>query len=129
MQNPLHEIVTKEKAHIIKELQDELFHTEGKGRFRIISGSMHPLIDINDKALVKKLLPPEIKLRDIILFEIDDVFVTHRVIKILQQKGKTLILQKGDASNHATMIDPEAIMGKVVVIEKNGRFLTGCCPN
>jgi len=124
MQKLLNETATKEKAHIIKELQDELFHTEGKGWFKIVSGSMYPLIDINDRVLVKKIIPSEVRLRDIILFKVDDVFVTHRVIKILRQNGKTLILQKGDASNHASMIDPEIIIGRVVTIQKKGRFLS-----
>jgi signal peptidase I len=124
MQKLLNETVTKEKAHIIKELQDELFHTEGKSWFKIISGSMYPLIDINDRVLVKKIIPSEVRLRDIILFKFDDVFVTHRVIKILRQNGKTLILQKGDAGNHAFAIDPEIIVGRVVTIDKKGSFLS-----
>lgn len=91
--------MTKEKTVLIKEMQDELFHLNGKGWFRIISGSMQSLIDINDRVLVRKVSQSEVKLRDIILFKSDDVFVTHRVIKFDRQDGKTMILQKGDASN------------------------------
>jgi len=124
MQNLLHATVTKEKAHIIKELQDELFHTKGKGWFKIISGSMYPLIDINDKVLVKRIFPSEVRLGDIILFKNDDVLVMHRVIKIEERNGRMMILQKGDASNYASMITPEMILGKVKAIEKKGKILS-----
>jgi hypothetical protein len=42
----------------------------------------------------------------------------------LRQNGKTLILQKGDAGNHAFAIDPEIIVGRVVTIDKKGSFLS-----
>ena len=124
MQNLLNETVTKEKAHIIKELQEELFQKEGNGWFRIISGSMHPLIDINDKVLVKRIFPSEVRLGDIILFKSDDALVMHRVIKIEEQNGRMMILQKGDASLNAGVTDSESIIGKVVAIEKKGKILS-----
>jgi signal peptidase I len=115
--------MTKEKTALIKEMQDELFHLNGKGWFRIISGSMQPLIDINDRVLVKKIAPSEVKMRDIILFKSNDAFVAHRVIKLEKHNGKTMILQKGDEGVHAGLIAPESIIGKVMTIEKRGRFL------
>ena len=112
-----------EKVILIKELQDELFQKNGEGWFRIISGSMSPLIEGNDKVLVKKVNSFEIEAKDIILFKVDDVFVTHRVANFSRNDGKTMILQKGDASNHASLIPSETIIGKVKGIEKKGRFL------
>jgi signal peptidase I len=112
-----------EKTIQIKEIQDELFQKKGSGWFRIISGSMSPLIEINDRVFVKKVNPSEIKPRDIILFKGDYGFVTHRVIQSSEQNGKIMLLQKGDASNHASLIPPEVVMGKVMIIEKRGRFL------
>lgn len=80
------------------------------------------LIDINDRVLVKKIAPSEVKIRDIILFKSNDAFVTHRVIKLEKHNGKTIILQKGDEGVHAGLIAPESIIGKVMTIEKRGRF-------
>jgi hypothetical protein len=113
----------KEKEILFKEMQDELFHVNGEGWHKIMSGSMHPLININDRVLVKKADPFDVKKRDIILFKSDGVLVTHRVITFKRQDGKMMILQKGDASPYAQVIPPESVMGKVVVIEKRGRFV------
>ncbi len=113
----------RRKADTIRELQDELFQKRGEGWFTIISGSMHPLIDINDRVLVRHVTPLEVRLRDIILFKTDGVFVTHRVIQFDRKDGKTMILHKGDSSAHASLIAPESIVGKVAAVEKKGRLL------
>jgi signal peptidase I len=112
-----------EKTIQIKEMQDELFQKNRKGWFRIISGSMSPLIEINDRALVKKVDTSEIKLGDIILFKNDGTSVTHRVIRFSRQDGIVLVLQKGDASNYASFIPYDDVIGKVITIEKKGKFL------
>jgi len=117
------EILKKEITELIKDMQKELFETEGKGWFRIISGSMSPLIEINDKVLVKKISHSEIKLGDVVLFRQDGVFVTHRVIKLSKLNGRPMILQKGDASNHASWIPLDDVVGKVVTIEKEGKCI------
>lgn len=104
-------------------MQDDLFKRNGKGWFRIVSASMSPLIEINDRVFVKRVLPSEIKTGDIILFRSDDVFVTHRVIKLSRQNGRAMFLQKGDASNHAAWVPLDDIVGKIITIEKKGKFL------
>lgn len=104
-------------------MQDELFQIKGKGWFRIVSNSMSPLIEINDRVLVKKVNSFEIRPKDIILFKADDVLVTHRVVNFSRNDGKPMILQKGDASNHASLISTDTVMGKVKAIERKGKFL------
>ena len=104
-------------------MQDEFFQMKGNGWFRIVSGIMSPLIEINDRVFVKKVNPFEVRPKDIILFKDDDVLVTHRVVNFSRNDGKTMILQKGDASNHASLISTETVMGKVKAIERKGKFL------
>jgi signal peptidase I len=111
------------KPSLMSEMQDELFKRDGKGWFRIVSGSMSPLIEINDRVFVKRVLPSEIKTGDIILFRSDEVFVTHRAVELSKQTGGTMVLQKGDASNHASWVPLNDIVGKVITIEKKGKFL------
>jgi signal peptidase I len=113
----------KKTNNILEKIQNELFQKNGKGWFRIISGSMRPLIDIHDRVLVNRITPLEVKKGDIILFKSDNVFVTHRVTGFSEENGKRMILQKGDAGDYAMMISPEAVMGKVILIEKNGKFI------
>ncbi|NCO67338.1 MAG: signal peptidase I [Nitrospirae bacterium CG_4_9_14_3_um_filter_41_27] len=115
--------MTKEKTALIKEMQDELFHLNGKSWFRIISGSMQPLIDINDRVLVRKVAQSEVKLRDIILFKSDDVFVTHRVVGKFYNNGQLCFIQKGDRGGLALSVTAQNVLGKVIAVEKNGQFL------
>lgn len=84
-----------EKVRLIRELQKELFKKEGEGWFRIVSGSMRPLIDIGDRILAKRVGLSEVKARDIVVFSNNDVLVTHRVLKIFEKDGRILRLDHG----------------------------------
>lgn len=117
------EILLREKDKVIIEMQAEVFEKHGEGWFRIISGSMWPLIEAQDRILAERVDPSEVRPGDIILFKNCHVLVTHRVIRIFKRAGKTVIIQKGDAGGSAGTIAPESILGKVVAIEKNGRLL------
>ena len=112
----------KENTPLIREMQAELFQKQGEGWFRIVSGSMRPLIDVDDRIFAKLVSAAEIKPRDIILFNTAEALVTHRVIKIIRQNGRSRILQKGDASAFSSTIPLESVMGKVTAIEKNGKL-------
>lgn len=113
----------RKKANVIIEMQAELFEKQGKGWFRIVSGSMQPLIEVQDRILAERVGPSEVRPGDIILFKNCHVLVTHRVIRIFKQAGKTVVLQKGDAGGSVGIIASESVLGKVVAIEKNGRLL------
>jgi signal peptidase I len=108
---------------IIKDMLFELFEKEKKGWFRIISGSMSPLIDINDRVLVRKVSQSEVKLRDIILFKSDDVLITHRVVGKFYNNGQLCFIQKGDRGGLALSVTAQNVLGKVIAVEKNGQYL------
>jgi signal peptidase I len=107
----------------MRELQEELFHRDREGWFKVVSGSMYPLIGVNDRVLVKSLDICELRLGDIVLFKVDDTCIAHRIIRVLKRDGKSLFYQKGDANAYASLLSPESIMGKVTAIEKNGHIL------
>jgi signal peptidase I len=113
-----------ENTRLIREMQEELFRKQGQGWFRIVSGSMRPLIDVGDRVLCKPVSAAQIKPRDIILFNSAEALVTHRVIKIARQNGRGRMSQKGDASAFAGTITFESVMGRVTAVEKNGKVLT-----
>jgi signal peptidase I len=110
----------RDRFSLMRELQDELFLRDGAGWFKVVSGSMYPLIGVNDRVLVKSLDIHELKPGDIVLFRVDDTHIAHRIIRILKRDGKTLFYQKGDANQYAGLLSPESIMGKVIAIEKKG---------
>lgn len=82
--------------------------------FEVASGSMEPTISQYDIVVVR--LGSEIDKNDIITFEQDNAYVTHRVIDI---QGDYLIT-KGDANNSKdTPIFRKKSLGKVVKVLKN----------
>jgi signal peptidase I len=113
----------KDRLSLARELQEDNFHRSGLGWFKVVSGSMYPVIEINDRVLVKKIAIDTVKSGDIILFKIDGKFIVHRIIKIMKKDGSTVILQKGDAKSYPSMIFLESIVGKVISIEKRNRII------
>ena len=83
----------------------------GYGLFEVESGSMEPTIKVKDMVIVKKT--NEIKENDIITYEIDKNFITHRVVKV----DKNKVITKGDSNNHEDKTIPKkSVVGKVVKI-------------
>lgn len=85
----------------------------GYSYFQCISGSMEPVININDIVVVKKNTTYEVN--DIVTYIQKDtgVFITHKIISI--DNGE--IVTKGDQNNDSdTPIVKDDIVGKVVYI-------------
>jgi|GEM_PF-1466747 len=108
---------------VINDLLVELFEKEGKGWFRVVSGSMTPLIEVNDRVLVRKENIKQIGVGDIILFKEQGVLVVHRVLGKFCENGRLYFLQRGDCGGSVGRIAAENVMGKVVAVEKKGRVL------
>ena len=104
-------------------MREELFLKQGGGWFRIVSGSMVPLLAIGDRVYARHVPPCEIKVGDIALFKHGSIFVTHRVIGFLENGAGTLMLQKGDAASAADLVDIRCVMGKVELIDKKGKLV------
>ena len=82
--------------------------------FEVATGSMSPTIEIGDVVIVK--ITKDVKENDIIVYNEGKSFVTHRLIKINQDK----IIAKGDANNTEDKpITQENILGKVTKIIPN----------
>lgn len=82
--------------------------------FQVITGSMSGVIEIKDVVIVK--LTKAIEVNDIITYESQGNFITHRVI---EKDGNTLIT-KGDANtSEDSPIELNNVVGKVVKIIPN----------
>lgn len=82
---------------------------------------MRPLLNVGDRIFAEHVTIDRIAPRDIILFKSEGAFVTHRVMKVIKQNGKTMLLQKGDAGGVPTLIPGASVIGIVTRVEKNGR--------
>ena len=75
--------------------------------FIVASGSMSGTVDVNDMVIVK--ITDDFQVGDIVTYQADGYFVTHRIISI----NKDQIITKGDSNN--TEDDP---IGRYKIIEK-----------
>lgn len=84
--------------------------------FVIISESMKPSIHVGDIIVIKKVDTNDIKKEDIITFEKNDEYITHRIKEIKVQNGEISYITKGD--NNQTNDDEEVkhneVKGKMI---------------
>lgn len=86
----------------------------GYSIFNVASGSMAPSIKQNDIIIVKK--SNKYEKGDIITFEKDGDYITHRIINIIADS----IVTKGDANNEKDVaIKEDVIVGKVIHVYSN----------
>jgi len=98
----------------IKVQKKPYFNFCGYTAFQVVTGSMSGSIEIGDIVIVK--LNAEIIEKDIIVYEKDNNFITHRLI----QKNDNELITKGDANNSEDEpIQKEDVIGKVVFVVRN----------
>lgn len=101
----------------IKILNNTYANIFGYTFFEVATGSMADTIEIGDVVVVK--ITKDIQENDIIVYQEEDNFITHRLIKI-NENGEWIT--KGDANNaEDSPIQETQVLGKVIqVIPKLG---------
>ena len=95
----------------IKILNNKYANIFGYTFFEVATGSMSPTIEIGDVVIVK--ISNDVKENDIIVYQEENNFITHRLIKIEEDK----IITKGDANNTEDKpIEITQILGSVIYI-------------
>ena len=93
---------------------DQLPMPFGVGMAVVVSGSMEPTLSINDLIFVKEL--EEYNIDDMIVFQVNNELIVHRIIKI----NEDTIVTKGDANNtEDEPIDISDVKGEVVGVIQN----------
>ncbi len=94
----------------------QYFEIFGYSVFTVATGSMEPTISQNDIVIVKKT--NDIKVNDIVTYEKDGDYITHRVISM----SDDTLVTKGDANNTNDISVPRSsLVGKVInIFEKGG---------
>jgi len=82
----------------------------------IATGSMEPYINVGDVIIVDKSNVDMIIKGDIIQFKREDIFISHRVIEVLEKEGEKLYRTKGDnnSASDLELVYSTQIQGKVV---------------
>ncbi len=81
------------KSFIFK---DEIPDFLGYKKFVIISESMEPTINVDDSIFVKEVAEEDLKVNDIISYNINGETITHRIVKIQNEDGEKVYITKGD---------------------------------
>lgn len=97
----------------VKVLKKDYANLFGYTYFDIVTGSMVDAINIDDYVFVK--ITKNVKEKDIISYKSEGIVVTHRIVKMYDDK----IVTKGDANNVVDKpITKDMVIGKVVFIGK-----------
>jgi len=93
-------------------------------RFRVISGSMAPLIAAGDEIVVEQAGADRLRRGDIVLYTVGGTFHTHRLLARRRHGGAILLVTKGDAAlNPDQPWREEQLLGKVVAIKRGDRTI------
>lgn len=105
---------------------EENTHILGFYMFNIVSESMEPTFFKDDLVVVKKIELSNLQKGDIITFRQEDRIISHRIVKIIIEKGKIKFITKGDNNEvqDKESIEINNIYGKVVFsIPKIGKLI------
>jgi hypothetical protein len=102
----------------IADLWAEVLGKTGESWITIVGNSMSPLILTGDSALVRRADVSDIEVGDIVTFKRGSALITHRVVGIVREAARIKIVEKGDGSSRATMVDSGSVIGKVTAIRR-----------
>ena len=106
---------------LLKEMWQEAY---GEGRslsFRVVSGSMRPLIEVGDVVKVTRVEPSRIRMGDVVAFQERQEVVVHRIIGKKWSDQQLLFRHRGDAGAGSGTLPAQNLLGKAWIIEKGGR--------
>ncbi|MBM3248181.1 MAG: signal peptidase I [Candidatus Omnitrophica bacterium] len=101
-------------ALLLKDGLSKGLHPE----FQIISSSMHPVLQPGDRIFVKEYSVNSLSCGDIVVYKIKDHIIAHRFLYI---KDNSHFITQGDNTKQIDApINNDALLGKIVMIDKNG---------
>lgn len=84
--------------------------------FIVLSGSMEPTIMTGDMVLVKETDTQNLQKGDVIAYKSGEAVITHRIMEVKQEDGKTQYITQGDAndSEDTLPVEASAVEGRYV---------------
>jgi signal peptidase I len=94
-------------------------------RMQISGNSMSPSICDGDYVTVDPITPQKIRTGDIILLStISNTALVHRITKIEERNGVSILITRGDASNCQDVPIPVShVLGRVTLIERKDKMV------
>jgi signal peptidase I len=104
---------------MLPEMWQEACHQGSRLSFRMVSGSMEPLIRVGDRVRVTKAEPSRLRIGDIVAFRDGQNVIVHRIIGTSRANGQLTFHHRGDDSAASGKFAANNLIGKVYAIEKD----------
>ncbi len=86
--------------------------------FRVVSGSMHPLLRVEDAVHIQPASLSDLHIGDIAAFETPAGLVVHRIVHVLPSVIPARFIEMGDITLQAHEVTEEAIAGRVCAVRR-----------
>lgn len=106
---------------LLRGMWQEVWEKGNNPNFLIISGSMSPMIEVNDVVIVSRVEASRIGTGDVVAFYSGQIVTVHRIIGKRRPGGRLHFREMGDACRHSGRFPAENLIGKVITIQKKGR--------
>jgi len=115
-------MISKKQLEIINELLKKEIKEGKEVCLTVSTPSMKPILDSEDEIIVKYCDIKELSKGDIILYEDDGNFYSHRFLSRKYKNGQPLLVIKSDNSFHKLLLPENQFLGKVIKIKKKIEF-------
>lgn len=126
MEKLIYERLEVKSSSITFDLLKEKIETTKLPNFQIISNSMSPFLKIGDEVLLKNITPEDLRIGDIIVYQMNGHLFSHRYINIIKKEGRILgLIFKGDNSLDfdGYLVFNNKLLGKVIAIKRENRLI------
>lgn len=91
--------------------------------FRVVSGSMHPLLRIGEQVRIEPATAEQIQPGEIAAFETDEGLVIHRIVQQVHKSSGIQLVEMSDVYLRVGQVDSAAVVGRVVTIRQGKTYI------
>lgn len=86
--------------------------------FRVVTGSMHPLLRIGERVRIEPTTACQLQVGEIAAFETGEGLVIHRIVQRLTGNERTQLIEMSDVHLRPGPVSSTAVVGRVVAIQQ-----------
>jgi hypothetical protein len=110
---------TETESDLLNSLYIEALRKGHAIWFRVVSGSMRPILRVGDAVHIQPVVPEDLQIGDIAAFETPAGLVVHRIVHILRpRESPSRFIEMGDIGLQASEMTGEVIAGRVSAIRR-----------
>ncbi len=101
------------------QVTTDLLHAGYSVRFRATGRSMFPTIKDGEEITVEPVEPSSVRRGDILVFRDERGVTAHRLVRMRRtDRSRLSLVLRGDACEGSETIEPQAIMGRVISVDR-----------